>query len=154
MGATSSTPASPAIVGHDLGPETARLEARAGAHPDDTNALVELADHYLEHGAPGLARAALDRAPASARREPRVADALARTSFDLGWVPQALALQRGVLKSCSERPCSLDLIGRAQRRERMLSELHRLGVEDPRTDPNRALVAYWRSTREVRLDIQ
>ena len=154
LAASSSTPASPALVGRSLGPETAELEALASAHPEDAAALLLLADHYLDHGAPGLARAALDRAPTDVRDQPQVTDALARATWDLGFVSQALELQRSTLRSCTLRPCSYALVGRAQRRERLLTELDRLGVEDPKRDPDRALLAYWRSTREVRLDIR
>jgi hypothetical protein len=154
LATTSSLPARRAVVGHDLGPETESLEARVSAHPDDAAALVDLTDHYLDHGAPGLAQAALDRAPTSVRELPSVVDVRARALWDLGLVPAALELQRAVLTACATQTCSRNLIGRAQRRERWLTELSRLGVDDPKDDPNRAVVAYWRSTREVRLDIR
>jgi len=154
LATSSSLPARRAVVGRDLGPSTELLEARVGAHPEDASALVDLTDHYLDHGAPGLAQAALDRAPRDVREQPRVVDLRARALWDLGLVPAALALQREVLTACATQTCSRSLVGRAQRRERWLAELSRLGVEDPKDDPNRAVVAYWRSTREVRLDIR
>lgn len=154
LAVSTPTPGHRAFVGSNLGPETAALEARASAAPDDAEALVALTHHYLDHSAPGLAQAALDRAPQSVRELPRVADARARTLWAMGFVPAALELQRSVLADCEVRACSRSLVGRAQRRERLLSELVRLGVEDPKLSPDRALVAYWRSSREVRLDIQ
>jgi hypothetical protein len=36
----------------------------------------------------------------------------------------------------------------------MLAEMVRLGVDDPKRDPNLALLAYRRSTREVSLDLR
>lgn len=154
LAASSSAPAYRAVVGRDLGPETAALEARASARPDDAAALVALVDHYLEHGAPGLAQAAIDRAPRGVRALPTVANVRVRTLWHLGFVPDALDLQRDVLSACQVKPCSRSLVGRAQRRERLLSELARLGIEDPELEPSLTLVAYQRSTREVRLETQ
>lgn len=154
LAASSSPPAHRAVVGRELGPETAALEARASARPDDAPALVALVEHYLEHEAPGLARAALDRAPNGVRTLPTVANVRVRTLWHLGFVPDALDLQRDVLSACQVQACSRSLVGKAQRRERLLTELARLGIEDPEREPSLALVAYQRSTREVRLDTQ
>jgi hypothetical protein len=63
-------------------------------------------------------------------------------------------MQRRMLDACTEAQCSPALLGRAQRRERLLSELVRQGVEDPKQDPNRTLLAYRISMREVTLDLR
>lgn len=151
----SATPAAPALVGRDIGPEIASLEARVSAHPEDAAALGELVESYLGHAAPGLAQAALDRAPSEVRERPAIADARARALWSLGFSDMALSVERSVLAACqAPGACSRSLLGRAQRREAMLAELVRVGLDDPKTDPNLALVAYRKSTREVTLDLR
>lgn len=152
--ARASTPPAAAVVGRNLDPKLAELEARVSENPGDSEALSALVDAYLVHSAPGLAQAALERAPREVRELPHVADARARTLWELGLSQHALDVERGVLSSCESKPCSPSLVGRAQRRERMLAELVRLGVDDPERDPNLALLAYRRSTREVSLDLR
>jgi hypothetical protein len=147
-------PASPIVAGRNLGPELAALEAQVSKDPRDAVALSELVDAYLERSAPGLAQAALDRAPAQIRDFPAIADARARTLSALGRADIALGLQERVLTACSSLPCSHELVGRAERRARFLSEMVRLGVDDPRAEPELALVAYRRSSRQARLDLR
>jgi hypothetical protein len=151
---SSSPPAAPAVIGNALGPEVAALEARVSAHPEDAPALARLADVYLAHSAPGVAHAALERAPRRVKELPEIADARARTLWQLGFSHAALDLQRRMLDACTETECSPSLLGRAQRRERLLSELVRQGVEDPRQDPSLTLLAYRISMREVTLDLR
>jgi hypothetical protein len=147
-------PASPIVAGERMGPELAELEARVSRAPEDAAALGVLVDAYLARRAPGLAQAALDRAPAQIRDFPAIADARARTLSALGRADIALGLQERVLVACSTLPCSHELVGRAERRARFLTEMVRLGVDDPRTDPELALVAYRRSSRQARLDLR
>lgn len=147
-------PASRIVAGRDLGPELASLEARVSRDPGDADALRTLVDAYLERRAPGLAQAALDRAPGAVRELPAIADARARTLSTLGKSDVALSVQEQVLAACAARPCSPELLGRARRRARFLSEMVRLGVDDPREQPELALVAYRRSSREARLDLR
>jgi hypothetical protein len=145
-------PAKRLIAGNDLDPGLAALEADVSLRPDDAQALRALVETYLEHRAPGLAQAALDRAPAQLRDLPAIADARAQTLAALGRADIALGLEQRVLASCAEEPCSFALMGRATRRARFLSEMVRLGVDDPRAQPELALVAYRRSSREARLE--
>lgn len=154
IAASSGAPTAPALVGQGLGPEVAALEARVSAHPEDGAALAELTSHYLDRSAPGVAYAALERAPRAVRAEPAIADARARALMQLGFTQAALEAQRKMLDSCTEAQCSPALLGRAQRRERLLSELARHGVEDPKQDPNLTLLAYRISMREVTLDLR
>ncbi|MBK8996757.1 MAG: hypothetical protein IPM35_13560 [Myxococcales bacterium] len=151
---SSSPPAAPALIGRGLGPEVAELEATVSAHPEDAAALARLADTYLDHSAPGVAYAALERAPRSVREQPAIADARARALLQLGFTEAALDTQRRVLDACSEVQCSAVLTGRAQRRERLLSELVKHGVEDPKQDPQLTELAYRISMREVSLDLR
>jgi hypothetical protein len=147
--------ARPALVGNGLGgPELASLEAEVSRSPANAEALHALTETYLAHDAPGLAQAALERAPRKLLETPQIADVRARTLWGLGSTEQALTVQRTVLASCSNQPCSPALVARARQRERLLDELQRVGVEDPKEDPERVLLAYRRSTREVTLDIE
>jgi hypothetical protein len=150
---TSTLPAAPIVAGHALGPDLAPLEARVGAHPKDARALEALVEAYLEHSAPGLAQAAIDRAPADVRALPPVADARARALEALGLPRVALEAERRALGSCAERHCSRSLVGHALLRSRWLAELVQLGVTDPEAQPELAMLAYRRSVREVRLDV-
>src|SRR5215208_5796143 len=81
---STCNPAMPALVGQNMGPEIAELEAYVSAHPEDANALARLSHLYLDHAAPGLAQAALDRAPVEVREVPSVGDARVRTLSELG----------------------------------------------------------------------
>ena len=152
--ASTRIPASRIVSGHQLGDELAALEARVSTHPEDADALRTLAETYLTHHAPGLAQAALERAPSAVRELPAIADARARTLSVLGRSDAALSVQERVLAACSEKPCSRELLGRATRRARFLNEMVRMGVDDPREQPELALVAYRRASREARLDLR
>lgn len=154
MVASSVSPPLPALVGRDMGPELAPLEARVSAHPEDAAALEQLTEEYLTRGAPGLAQAALDRAPESVKVEPAIADARARSLSELGLARLALTAQKDVLTLCEQQACPRGLVARAERRARFLSQMVRLGVEDPTEQPNRALLAYRLAVREVSLDMR
>jgi len=151
---SASNPAMPALVGQNMGPEVAELEAYVSAHPEDANALSRLSHAYLDHAAPGLAQAALDRAPLEVRDVPSVGDARARALWELGRAQIALDVQRNVLDACRVADCSYALVGKGRHRERMLAEMVKLGVDDPKSDPSLAFVAYQRSTRQVSLDLR
>jgi hypothetical protein len=152
LATSARIPASRIVAGHELGAEAAELEARVSRDPDDAQALRALVGTYLEHRAPGLAQAALDRAPVKVRDLPAIADARAQALSALGRTEIALGVQQRMLATCAATPCSPELLGRASRRARFLSEMVRLGVDDPREQPELALVAYRRSSREARLD--
>jgi hypothetical protein len=149
---TARVPASRIVAGRALGAEIAALEANVSRNPGDAQALRTLVQSYLEHRAPGLAQAALARAPAQVRELPAIADARARTLSALGRADVALGIQQRMLASCASTACSPELLGRAAHRARFLSEMVRLGIDDPREQPELALVAYRRSSREARLD--
>jgi len=153
LGASARTPAI-LIVADGAGAKLAPLEARVGSHPGDARALARLADAYLERSAPGLAKAALDRAPPRLRDLPHVTDARARALSSLGNPRLALELERSVLARCSETPCSPTLVGHAAQRAEWLEELVRMGVRDPVRQPRLAMLAYRRSVREVALDVR
>lgn len=152
--ASSPMPAVPLVADSSFGPGVEAMETRVGLDPGDADALSRLADAYLAHNAPGLAEAALDRAPEAVRELPPIADARARALSELGSSRQALAAQEEVLRSCASQECPPALEGRAAYRAGYLVELVRLGVEDPRAQPQLALLAYRRSSREVALDVR
>lgn len=155
LGFGTKTPPSPAVIGRGLGgPELEALEARVSREPRDSSALYDLAETYLAHDAPGLAQAALERAPQKLRETPRIADVRARALWGLGSAELALKVQRSMLDACERQHCSPALLARAQRREWLFAEMVRVGIDDPKEDPNRVLLAYRRSTREVTLDVE
>ena len=145
------TPASRLGASRSPLPDMSVLEAKVGRDPSDADALAQLSHVYLAHGAPGLAEAALARAPELVRHRPDLAHARALALADLGRVFDALASERDALASCSAGACSRTLAGRAFSGERWLAELVRAGVDDPRAEPERALFAYRRASREVTL---
>lgn len=154
LAAAAPMPASVIAAGRDLGPELAPLEVAVSRNPADANALHALADAYLERAAPGLAQAALDRAPAAVQISARIADARARSLTDLGLPEPALAAQQRALEACAEEACPPAMLARAERRARWLKELVRLGVEDSLADPEKTELAYRLAMREVRLSSQ
>ena len=154
LGCATSGPATRVAPDRGCTAEIAALEARVAAQRDDSAALSDLVDAYLATGSPGLAEAAIDRAPTSVRALPQVADARARTLADLGLAAVALSVQRGALQACAERPCTRTLVARAERRAEWLSELVRLGVDDAASEPRRARIAYHLAVREVRLEAE
>jgi hypothetical protein len=146
--------ARPALVGNASSADLEALEAEVSRSPANAEALHALTETYLAHDAPGLAEAALERAPRKLLETPQIADVRARTLWGLGSTELALTVQRTVLASCKNQPCSPAFVARARQRERLFGELHRIGVDDPNEDPARVLLAYRRSTREVTLVIE
>jgi len=134
-------------------PEVAALEAVVSRAPSNVEALTALAESYLEREAPGLAQAALDRAPPEVQGRARVADLRARSLVDRGFVAPALASEERALQICGKEQCSTALLARAERRLRWLRELARLKVDDNLADPVAATLAYRLATREVRLAV-
>ena len=155
LAVSSSSRAYPIVAGRDLGPELTPLEAKVSKNPEDAQALQALVDAYLQRGASGLAEAAISRAPSEVRQKPTIAHARARALAELGHASVALQVQEGVLASCAKPAarCSQTLVGRAYHRVAWLQQMVKLGVDDPSRQPERALLAYRLSTREVRLDV-
>ena len=151
LAGSGTTPAARTLAGQNLGPELAPLEVQVSRNPRDLEALETLVEAYLERQAPGLAGAALDRAPLELKQRARIADARARVLTELGLPGPALAAEERVFEACEVEACSTALLARAERRARWLRELVRLGVEDSLDDPERALLAYRLAVREVRL---
>lgn len=121
-----------AAIGHDTAPvpllerdvaaELQPLEAKVGADPSDPAALASLSERYLAHDEPGLATAALTRAPELASDQ-RVADARVRTWMALGLTEQALGEQRAMLARCdASESCSRTVRARGELRlERLVA---------------------------------
>ena len=132
----------------------ALLEERAAADPSDTGRVRELAQAYLDAGAPGMAQASIERAPEAVRKEPTVEHLYARALLDQGRSTDALAAERRVLAYCAEPAlevpaCSTYLIASATRRAEILEQLVTLGVEDANAHPEASGLAYHNATRQV-----
>lgn len=149
----SRTPARSIVAGQGLDAAIHALETQVGREPEDPAALHALVDAYLLRGAPGLAQAALDRAPESLRRVPRIADLRVRTLTELGRPQLAFAVQNTVLAACSRRGCTPELEGRGRHRLEWLRQMLKLDVGDPRLEPERALLAYRLASRQAKLEL-
>jgi len=147
------TPARPIVAGHELDAEIAALEADVGKEPTNSVALHALVEAYLVHKAPGLAQAALDRAPEAVRHQPSIADQRVRTLTLLGHPQLAFAAQNAVLAECSLSDCTRELVGRGRHRLEWLRQLLEMDIADPRAEPNRALLAYRLASRQVALEV-
>lgn len=130
-----------------------RLEVAWLAH-HDANSLRDLAQGYLDAGAPGLALAAIDGATTDVKRDVRVQHTYARALLDAGRASDALVAEEGVLKACETETCDTWLIASATRRADILRELEKLGVDDAQAYPESASVAYHAATRQARLSVQ
>jgi hypothetical protein len=144
------------------------LESTVARAPADSVELRKLAQAYLDAGAPGLALAAIERAPVSVRVDPRVEHVYARALLEQGRSDDALYAERRVLATCtrlggpdgtgaagsSRGVCDTWLTASATRRAEILQQLVELGIEDAQADPEASAVAYHNATREARLAIR
>ena len=138
------------LVGHQkLGDNVPGLENAVARQPDNTQALIDLTEHYIERGAPGMALAALERAPETVRHDPRVAHLWAVALLHEGRASQALEQERLAIAGCTQRRCAPWVLASAMRHEQFLSELVQRGVEDYRRDPDATVAAYGRLSRNV-----
>ncbi|HQP36825.1 MAG TPA: hypothetical protein PLI95_16690, partial [Polyangiaceae bacterium] len=138
------------LVGHQkFGPEVSTLEAQVARQPHDAPALASLAQHYLDRGAPGMAIAALARAPEPVRSDPSVSHVWAVALLHEGNASQALDQEDRTLAACSRLPCSPWLVASALRHREFASALVAGGVEDYRRDPDATLLAYGRVSRNL-----
>jgi len=147
------TPARPIVAGRELGAEVAELEDQVGKDPTNAVLLHALVDAYLLRNAPGLAQAALDRAPPEVRHQPSIADQRVRTLTLLGHPQLAFAAQSAVLAECSRSDCTQELVGRGQHRLEWLRQLLEMDIADPRAEPKRAELAYRLASRQVTLEV-
>lgn len=147
------TPARPIVAGQHLDAEIATLEAEVGKDPTNAVVLHVLVEAYLARKAPGLAQAALDRAPQAVRHQPSIADQRVRTLTLLGHPQLAFVAQNAVLAECSRSECTRELVGRGRHRLEWLRQLLEMDVADPRVEPNRALLAYRLASRQVTLEV-
>jgi len=148
------SPARPIVAGLPMNQEVAALEAQVGLSPDNAVALHALVDAYLQRQAPGLAQAALDRAPVEVRHMPSIADQRVRTLAALGHPQHAFAAQSAVLAECSRHGCARELEARGRHRLAWLRQMLVLDVADPRVEPDRALLAYRLASRQARLELE
>lgn len=147
------TPAQPIVAGRNLDAEVAALEEKVGKDPTNAVLLHALVEAYLLRNAPGLAQAALDRAPPDVRYQPSIADQRVRTLTLLGHPQLAFAAQNAVLAECSRSECTHELVGRGQHRLEWLRQILELDIADPRAEPQRAQLAYRLASRQVTLEV-
>ncbi len=143
------------------------LEARY-AMRHDAASLKELAQGYLDAGAPGLAVAAIEAAPTDVRHDIYVEHTYARALIDSGRASDALVAEQEVLAACDRglseanqvepsadgKQCDAWLLASAMRRSDILRELEKLGIDDAQAHPESAAVAYHAATREARMSLQ
>lgn len=129
----------------------ASLEDRAARNPDDTQAVVALAQAFVDRGSPGLAMAVLDRSPTVIERSPAAADVASAALIGAGDNRRALALTRQTLTRCDEDACPGTLVARATQREELLSALVSAGIDDLNANPAATEIAYRRAVRQVRI---
>jgi hypothetical protein len=130
------------------------LESQVAGASNDVGPLLELTGLYLEAAQPGMALALLARSSAETRRDPEVTHALARALFEDGRTREALATELRALDACSEGVCRPRLLAQAARRVEFFQAVVDLGVENPLLSPETVSLAYTRSNREVRLQVQ
>lgn len=147
------TPARPIVAGQRTDAGVAALEAQVGEDPTNAVLLHALVEAYLMRKAPGLAQAALDRAPAEVRSQASIADQRVRTLTLLGHPQLAFAAQNAALAACSHSECTRELVGRGRHRLEWLRQLLEMDVADPRAEPSRALLAYRLASRQVMLEV-
>lgn len=138
------------------GDRVALLEEGVAASPEDTGKLRELAQGYLDARQPGMALAAVERAPLAVRNDPTVEHLYARALLDQGRSADALAAEKRVLARCADPAgptCSTVLIASATRRADILEQLVQLGVEDANAHPEASSLAYVNATRQVSLSV-
>lgn len=134
------------------------LETRAAANPQDSKALRELAQAYLDVRQPGMAIGTIERALPAVRQDPTVDHLYARALLEQGRSGDALAAERRVLATCAapsgEVPvCSMYLIASATRRAEIIEQLVELGIEDTNAQPEASRLAYYSAARQVSLSI-
>jgi hypothetical protein len=129
------------------------LETQVASAPNDAAKVRQLAQAYLDAGAPGFAIGVIERAPAGVRVEPRTDHVYARALLDQGRADAALAAERRVLSTCmmADSICDTWLVASATRRADILQQLVALGVEDAQAEPEASALAYYNATREARL---
>jgi hypothetical protein len=132
----------------------AALESRVVRAPNEKGALLELTRVYLDAAEPGIALALLSHSSAETRRDPEVTHALARALFEDGRTREALATELRALDACNEGSCRVRLLAQAARRVEFFQAVLDLGVENPLLSPEAVQIAYARSNREVRLEVE
>lgn len=142
------------VVSDAQSDRVAAVEDRAAAESSNPTALRELAQAYLDARQPGMALAAIERAPAPVRAEPPVEHVYARALLDQGRSADALAAEKRVLAKCADpsveaTSCSTWLIASATRRAEILEQLVQLGIEDANAHPEASSLAYHNATRSV-----
>jgi hypothetical protein len=126
------------------------LETRASLSPS-VESTSALASAYVDRGQPGLACAAIERAPREIQVDPRVADVHARALFHGGRAREALAAVEDAMTACEsdESACRAWQVAKVRRQAAFLNEVVAAGIEDPMSDPAAVRAAYERSNQKT-----
>src|SRR6185503_11798145 len=128
-----------------------QLESQAAVTPS-ARSVAALAGAYLDRDQPGLATAALEKAPREVLDRPEVAQLYARALFHRGHARQALAVAREASETCADSmACAPWLMAKTARQVAFFEQVVAAGIDDPHTNPDATKAAYERSTHEVRL---
>ena len=131
--------------------DVASLESAVARDATDAKAVAALMRTYLEHDAPGLAVAVLQRSPDAALATPASSDLAARALLGAGRASESLSVTRQIVARCDRQPCDASLIARSARREQVLTAIVEMGIEDADSNPAAVELALRRSVRQVRL---
>jgi len=127
------------------------LEAEVAASPE-LDGVSRLAAAYLDRNQPGLAIAAIERAPAAAQDAPALSLLRSRALFGMAQPVEALAVLDAGRERCRVgEQCPDWLVARLHRNHAFVEAVVAAGIEDPARDPEATMQAYRSSTREVRL---
>lgn len=130
------------------------LEGDAARDPSIEH-IGALSAAYLERNQPGLASAAIDKAPADVKAAPEIAYLSARAHFLRGNLQKALASAEQVQQTCGEKAgnanaCPAWLVAKTERQLAFFRGMNALGIENPYTNPELTRAAYERSQHEIR----
>jgi len=139
------------LVGQAFAADVQTLENEAAKNPSAESVRM-LATAYLDRNEPGLASAALERAPLGERNEPALGYVVARTLYAQGHVSEALVALRDVERACSAKDaCPTWLVAKTARQASFLRALHDAGIQDPAASPEAAQAALDRNRRADRV---
>lgn len=129
--------------------DTLEAEVAEKAELDNTR---RLAAAYLDRNQPGLAIAAIERAPLADQDAPSLSILRSRALFSMAQPREALAvLDEGRARCQAEGQCPMWLTAQLAHHRAFVAEVVAAEIEDPIRQPEATMQAYRRSTREVRL---
>jgi predicted Zn-dependent protease len=133
--------------------ESSAMEAleSAAVRSPSVESITALASLYVDHGQPGLACGAIERASRDIQLDPRVADVHARALFHRGRAREALAVAEDSLAACASegRACRSWQVAKVRGEASFLQEVVSAGIDDPMENPAGVRAAYERSNERM-----